>query len=229
MHFLFHDTAKLIKKDSFADFFTVLVAPERAQSKFYNWTMFTFLASKLYETLDTVILILNGKPTISLHVWHHATTYAAFYTGLYTGAAFWIGTLNSAIHVVMYLYYAKVSFIKPIAKYITYTQIFHLFGGAVLNIYTLSNAPKVPNVPIVPSVFTSKVDGVLAQTGLFSNFSVTKLYQQSVVAFVPESIGVDIYKYAVFNCFICLSYFCLFLAFFAKKYNKKPSGAKKTN
>merc|ERR1719162_1621203 len=45
--------------------------------------------------------------------------------------------LNSFIHVVMYMYYAKVPGTKAIAKYITRMQITHLFGGVVLNAITL--------------------------------------------------------------------------------------------
>merc|ERR1719446_1569268 len=72
-----------------------------------------------------------------LHVWHHATTFQAFYIGMFTGAGFWIGFFNSFIHIVMYAYYAKIPGMKVIAKYITSMQIFHLFGGAVCNLYTI--------------------------------------------------------------------------------------------
>jgi len=112
-------------------------APSRMESQYFEITMVVFLLSKLYETLDTIILILNDKPLLLLHVWHHTSTYTAFYTGLFTGAGFWIGMLNSFIHVIMYLYYAKVPGMKMIAKYITSLQIFHLFGGFVLNLYTM--------------------------------------------------------------------------------------------
>jgi len=114
----------------------------RVDSQYFDFAINTFLLSKLYEILDTVILILNGKPLLLLHVWHHATTYLAFYTGLFTAAGFWIGFLNSFIHVIMYLYYAKVPGIKPFAKYITSLQIFHLLGGTMLNLYTLWIAPS---------------------------------------------------------------------------------------
>lgn len=94
---------------------------------------YIFLLSKLYEWIDTVILIVNRKNVILLHWWHHATITVAFYTGLYTGAIFWIGFWNSLIHVIMYLYYADIKFIKPYAKYITRLQMFHLFGGVFMN------------------------------------------------------------------------------------------------
>lgn len=119
---------------------SVVQVPARIQSKYFDVTIVCFLLSKLYETLDTVVLILNGKPLLLLHVWHHATTYVAFYTGLFTGAGFWIGMLNSFIHVIMYLYYAKLPGMKLIAKYITSMQLVHLLGGGLLNIATVYTA-----------------------------------------------------------------------------------------
>jgi len=139
--FLFNDTARLAGSPGF---YSTLVAPERVQSEWFSVSLVLFLLSKLYETLDTVILVLNGKPLLLLHVWHHATTYVAFYTGLYTGAGFWIGFLNSLIHVIMYLYYAKVPGIKLFAKYITSMQILHLLGGGILNVLTYL-APMDPS------------------------------------------------------------------------------------
>merc|ERR1711968_212520 len=52
--------------------------------------LYTFLISKVFEWYDTVLLILNGKKPILLHMWHHATISIAFYTGFYTDAVVWI-------------------------------------------------------------------------------------------------------------------------------------------
>ena len=89
--------------------------------------------SKLYEWIDTILLIINEKSVITLHWWHHSTITVAFYTGFYTSAILWIGILNSFIHVIMYLYYADVKVIKPFAKYLTTLQIIQLFGGVYMN------------------------------------------------------------------------------------------------
>eukprot|EP00747_Dinoflagellata_sp_TGD_P152151 gnl/TRDRNA2_/TRDRNA2_177270_c0_seq4.p1 gnl/TRDRNA2_/TRDRNA2_177270_c0~~gnl/TRDRNA2_/TRDRNA2_177270_c0_seq4.p1 ORF type:complete len:324 (-),score=67.18 gnl/TRDRNA2_/TRDRNA2_177270_c0_seq4:245-1216(-) len=223
VYYQFYDTARLAKLDPIANFLQVLLAPERTTSRFFEWTMFAFLMSKIYETLDTVILILNGKPTIMLHVWHHATTYIAFFTGHYTGAYFWIGVLNSAIHVVMYLYYAKVPGIKPIAKYITSTQIFHLFGGAVLNGMSLMNPLALSSVntePIKPAFFVAKASTVLPPALVENTFG-------KLASVFPTEIKIDCVQFSILNCCICLSYFLMFLAFFAKKYKKTDAdGAK---
>ena len=103
------------------------------QSQEYTIFLYCFLISKLFEWIDTILLIINNKKIISLHWWHHATIGVAFYTGYYTSSIFWIGSLNSFIHIIMYLYYADVRGIKPFAKYLTQLQIVQLFGGVYMN------------------------------------------------------------------------------------------------
>jgi fatty acid desaturase 2 (delta-6 desaturase) len=98
-----------------------------------NVAMYIFLASKLWEWLDTMLLIVNNKKIISLHWWHHSTIVVAFYTGFNISSVYWIGGLNSFIHIIMYLYYADVQFIKPYARYLTQLQIVQLFGGVYMN------------------------------------------------------------------------------------------------
>ena len=99
----------------------------------YTWIMNMFIASKLWEWIDTILLMANKKPIIFLHWWHHSTITWAFYTGAFCSSNFTIGFLNSFIHIIMYLYYADVKFIKPYAKYLTSLQIVQLFSGAYMN------------------------------------------------------------------------------------------------
>ena len=110
-----------------------------------------FLFSKVYEWIDTVILIINKKPVITLHWWHHSTITVAFYTGFYSSSVLWIGLLNSFIHVIMYLYYADTSFIKPFAKYLTMLQIIQLAGGVYMNYisYFYNTAYKIQLFAII--------------------------------------------------------------------------------
>jgi hypothetical protein len=135
-----------------------LESPLRYENKWFDIGLVFFLFSKLYEQVDTVILIINEKPLIMLHVWHHATTYMAFYVGQFTGAACWIGWWNSFIHVIMYLYYAKVPGMKHIAKYITSLQLFHLFGGALTNFYTIVYPITIPASGGTASKYAAFVD-----------------------------------------------------------------------
>lgn len=102
-----------------------------------------FLMSKVFEWYDTVLLILNGKRPIWLHLWHHATIGVAFYTGFFTDAVIWIGGLNSFIHIIMYAYYNSVPGIKRFARYLTQLQIVQLFGGAVMNYIALKGTDEI--------------------------------------------------------------------------------------
>ena len=61
VYLLYMDTAVVAGLNPVTDFFEVMVSAERPNSKFFEMALVTFLASKLYETLDTVLLILNNK------------------------------------------------------------------------------------------------------------------------------------------------------------------------
>jgi fatty acid desaturase 2 (delta-6 desaturase) len=114
------------------------------QTQLYPIVLYCYLGSKLFEWIDTVLLIINNKKIIGLHWWHHMTIGVAFYTGYFTSSVLWIGTLNSFIHIIMYLYYADAPGIRPIAKYLTQLQIVQLFGGVYLNYvsYFYNTEPK---------------------------------------------------------------------------------------
>lgn len=91
------------------------------------------LFSKVCEWADTMLLIINKKHLIFLHLWHHATILIAFYIGICTSNLYWIGFMNNFIHIIMYLYYAEVRFIRPYARFITQLQIVQLFGGVYIS------------------------------------------------------------------------------------------------
>jgi len=75
--------------------------------------MFLFAASKYFELLDTVfLLVLTDKPIAFLHSFHHVCTltyvvYAAMHQETMTGHANALfGGMNVVVHTFMYLYYA---------------------------------------------------------------------------------------------------------------------------
>lgn len=113
------------------------LSTERFKSTFFMKLMLFCQITKVIEWVDTIWLILRGKDLVLLHCFHHATILIAFFTGMYTGALFWIGMVNSFIHIIMYAYYAKVQFIKPYARYLTQLQLFQLAGGCFFNTFTL--------------------------------------------------------------------------------------------
>ena len=114
----------------------ILNSPSRFESAWYEFALNVFLVSKLWESLDTVMLILKKKRPLLLHLVHHCTTFWAFYSGGYCTSFFVIGFANSVIHIVMYTFYSGVAWIKPYARYITTMQITHLTCGGVANVYS---------------------------------------------------------------------------------------------
>lgn len=82
-----------------------------------------FFFSKVIELLDTIFFIMRKKfGQISfLHVYHHATMIFNWWAGVkYVagGQAFFIGMLNSFVHVFMYLYYALAVLGPSVQKYL---------------------------------------------------------------------------------------------------------------
>jgi hypothetical protein len=72
----------------------------------YGFINFIYLVSKLWEWIDTYLLVLTSKPVIVLHWFHHMTTFgmAALVHSFPVGAFAWI---NCLVHAVMYMHYAK--------------------------------------------------------------------------------------------------------------------------
>ncbi|NXB71918.1 ELOV4 protein, partial [Donacobius atricapilla] len=73
-----------------------------------------FFFSKVIELLDTIFLILLKKQeqVTFLHVYHHGSMLFNWWSGVkYVpgGQAFFIGMLNSFVHIFMYGYYALAS------------------------------------------------------------------------------------------------------------------------
>eukprot|EP00740_Mantoniella_antarctica_P007536 CAMPEP_0181362738 /NCGR_PEP_ID=MMETSP1106-20121128/8233_1 /TAXON_ID=81844 /ORGANISM="Mantoniella antarctica, Strain SL-175" /LENGTH=281 /DNA_ID=CAMNT_0023476845 /DNA_START=157 /DNA_END=1002 /DNA_ORIENTATION=+ len=72
----------------------------------FYWS-YVYYVSKFYELLDTVLLVLKGRPLTFLHVFHHAFVLVMCYLWLqHSQSLQHIGLLaNTGVHVVMYFYY----------------------------------------------------------------------------------------------------------------------------
>jgi hypothetical protein len=163
----------------------------RVKCRSFKFIMIIFLLSKLYEQVDTIILILRGKSLLMLHVWHHGTTFMATYCAMFTAAIFWFGFINSFIHILMYLYYARFNWIKPFAKYITKLQILQFCVGLFLGARSFLYPKK----------------------GIRVSFSGSGSEK--------EDHDVDVASCSALLIFITLSYLTLFLCFFARKYTQQ--------
>ncbi|XP_062407538.1 elongation of very long chain fatty acids protein 4-like isoform X1 [Sardina pilchardus] len=109
-----------------------------------------YYISKGVEYLDTVFFILRKKfnQVSFLHVYHHCTMFILWWIGIKWvpgGQSFFGASINSGIHVLMYLYYGLAAFGPSIQrylwwkKYLTIIQMiqFHVtIGHAAHSLYT---------------------------------------------------------------------------------------------
>ncbi|XP_062920527.1 very long chain fatty acid elongase 4-like isoform X2 [Mobula hypostoma] len=82
-----------------------------------------FFFSKVIELMDTVFFILRKKhnQVTFLHIYHHGTMIFNWWAGVkYVpgGQSFFIGLLNSFVHIVMYLYYGIAAMGPHMRKYL---------------------------------------------------------------------------------------------------------------
>merc|ERR1711948_180697 len=95
-----------------------------------------FIYSKVAELLDTVLLLLAGKPVIALQWWHHSTVllycWHSYAVRIATGA--WFACMNYTVHSIMYGYFALTATkyrkrFAPYAIFITSLQIVQMIVG----------------------------------------------------------------------------------------------------
>jgi len=101
-----------------------------------------FAWSKLIEFGDTAFIILRKQKLIFLHWYHHLTVsiYCWFAYAAYDPSSRWFCTMNYAVHMTMYFYYAMkvlhVKVPKHIAMGITIFQIMQMVLGVIINVNT---------------------------------------------------------------------------------------------
>lgn len=101
-----------------------------AKKPVFGRVVWLFYVTKLIDLLDTVFIILNQKwrQLSFLHVYHHSMTCVLYWLNTrvaYDGDMYMTVLLNSAVHVVMYLYYFVSQHTKHVwwKKYVTRVQI----------------------------------------------------------------------------------------------------------
>lgn len=104
--------------------------------------IFLFIYSKLFELQDTVFLVLNKKPVIFLHWFHHVTVllYCWYSYAHQSTSGIWFAAMNYFVHSIMYFYYCLMVFrplrkgLRVFAPLITFVQIAQMVGGLVVSV-----------------------------------------------------------------------------------------------
>ncbi|MBN3302382.1 ELOV4 protein, partial [Amia calva] len=135
-----------------------------------------FFFSKVIELLDTIFFILRKKNSqlTFLHVYHHGTMIFNWWAGVkYVagGQSFFIGMVNSFVHIVMYSYYGLAAIGPHMQRYLWWKryltalqllQFLAMIIHTTYNLFTDCDFPDTMNMV----VFLYCVSLVL----LFSNF-----------------------------------------------------------
>jgi len=103
-----------------------------------------FILSKIPELTDTALLILQQKPVIFLHSYHHVTVLVFCWSAYVrdASAGIWYAAMNYSVHSVMYAYYAAMAFpsLRKIASkfavFITSVQILQMVVGSAVTFFT---------------------------------------------------------------------------------------------
>ena len=111
-------------------------------SGIYGLANLVYLLSKIWEWLDTYFLILSGKPVITLHYFHHMTTFtmAAVVHNFPVGGFCFI---NCIVHFIMYAYYAFP--VRWFRVFITSSQLIQFV--AVISMHTYGKINSLSSSP----------------------------------------------------------------------------------
>jgi len=120
--------AELVRMVNESTFFSVFCDVEirwnHGRAYFLYYLNYLF---KYVELFDTVLLVLRGKPTPFLHVYHHAATLVLCWSQMRAQSCLqWaVIIINLFVHIVMYLYYALHALGIDVwwKRYLTVTQI----------------------------------------------------------------------------------------------------------
>eukprot|EP00823_Brevimastigomonas_motovehiculus_P009501 TRINITY_DN9171_c0_g1_i1.p1 TRINITY_DN9171_c0_g1~~TRINITY_DN9171_c0_g1_i1.p1 ORF type:complete len:326 (-),score=57.37 TRINITY_DN9171_c0_g1_i1:518-1495(-) len=154
---------------------------------------------KLWEFIDTFLLVLRGKPTDFLHVYHHAATFTLCWSQLAgkTCIQWCIIGFNLLVHVIMYAYYALHALGIDVwwKRYLTQLQIAQfIFAAAICTIGTIS---------------------------------ATAYFLGSPLPFIPIFYVQWLWT-AFFGTFILASYLLLFIDLYRDRYSKSAKKTAKT-
>lgn len=145
-----------------------------------------FTYSKIWEFLDTFLILLKGQNTIFLQKYHHFGAVWVWYLLLETKAqSVLLPTfVNSFVHTFMYLYYLLCLFglrYNSVKPFITLLQLFQLSSGVIVTFYYYA-LPRLNNIEN-PTVHTTLIfiSYVLVLIVLFINFALKTYIKKKVM------------------------------------------------
>lgn len=152
-----------------------------------------FTYSKIWEFLDTYLILAKGQPTIFLQKYHHVGALTCWWLCCYYNSPYnhWSILYNSFVHTIMYSYYLasligyKFTAIKP---YITSLQLFQFIGGG----YHAFQIYIIPTIQAATSIEELLLNGAFISTCIFYTY-LTGL----IVLFVQFFIGEYLMKKTV--------------------------------
>lgn len=116
-------------------FSDALQTADRNNLSFLGWW---FYMLKFYEVIDTIIILLKGRPSSLLQLYHHSGAMMCMWSGVrYLAPAIWIFVVfNSFIHSLMYFYFTlsclKIRVPMAFKRMLTTMQITQFIVGGSL-------------------------------------------------------------------------------------------------
>lgn len=99
-----------------------------------DWAMRLFVASKCWEWLDTMFLILRNRKLRAVHCIHHATTFWIYWAMLGTPSSTYATFANACVHALMYWHYYR-PFPRFVRPWLTRMQLLQFVVGIAMQHY----------------------------------------------------------------------------------------------
>lgn len=152
-------------------YFTCCAPPQWYGNGLCGLFVVLFIYSKVAELIDTVLLLLAGKPVIALQWWHHATVLLYCWHSISVGIAtgLWFAAMNYSVHSVMYGYFAITStkyrkLVTPFAIFITLAQLLQMMVGMYVTMKAVLYQANGEEC------YVNKTNSILGLTMYFSYF-----------------------------------------------------------
>ncbi|EYC43765.1 hypothetical protein Y032_0481g2253 [Ancylostoma ceylanicum] len=110
--------------------------------------MFLFVFSKLLDLAETVLIILEGRQPLLIHIFHHIITLLVTWHSYshHHSLGRWFVFINLFSHVILYSYLSPKKFgIAPCWLFVAFTQVYQLVFCLII-CFTAQNYNTAPNL-----------------------------------------------------------------------------------